>query len=1115
MEIQSRNFYFLKELDDSLERLGALAELYFVNDPNTSLIKLRQFGEMLAKIIAAKIGLEEVYRENQIELLNRLKHRGVLSDTALDIFHSIRMTGNKANHANYDEYSSALEHLRMAQKVAVMFYKGMTNQEKFDPGPFIPPSDPFTKNEDLEKELEELREIARKHLDEKELLRIRLEEEKLKTESIKEYQRQWKEADKELENNKKAFDKKIEEIQKAAEKESTQDKKKLEELLFKSSKLDLSEDETRRTIIDGKLQLRGWEADTKNIRYSKGVRPEKGRNLAIAEWPTESGPADYALFIGLKFVGVVEAKKWKTDVMKDLGQAERYSVGIKSEDKDYLVGSWDKFKVPLTFSTNGRGYLEQVKTKSGIWFRDVRLRTNHPRPLTEWPTPRELENLLDYDEEEVNFKLKNENIDILPLRRYQKQMISTVEEAILKGERRALVAMATGTGKTRTAICMAYRLIKAKKFNRILFLVDRTSLGDQAKDSFDELKLEGERTFSEIYNIEGLDKIDPEIETKVHFATVQSLVKRILYPSDIEKIPSVRQYDCIIVDECHRGYTLDKDLSEHEFTYRSEKDFISKYRRVIDHFDAVKIGLTATPAKHTNEIFGRPLKYYTYSEAVVDGFLVDHEPPTVIKTKLSDEGIKWEAGSEVNIYDPEKGSIDTLNLEDELTIEVENFNKKVITENFNRAVAKELIQHIEPFEKTKGKTLIFCARDDHADMVVKILKEELEKEYSAIPNDMIAKITATADKPKQLIKKFKNETFPNIIVTVDLLTTGIDAPEITNLVFLRRIKSRILFEQMLGRATRLCPEIGKESFRIFDAVGVYNSLQNVTNMKPVVTNPKVTFLELSNSMVAVEDEKAKDEIINQVLAKFHAKKKLLKGEELELFKSMTNMNPDEFASHLKKNKGRTLFDEDLAKFLDRLKAELTPIIIATHDDEITSVSIGLPDGKEVKDYLSDFKTYLIEHENDLPALKLVLTAPRDLKREDLKKLHASLMAAGFGEKYLAAAFKEKSGEEIAASIIGFIRNAMDKDILIPFEERLNEAIGKLKNKHEFNRGQQMWLDRISKQILAEKIVDHESLNKGIFRDQIGGFNGLNKVFGGNLDTILSELHWYIWQSKSK
>lgn len=1117
MQLQSRNFYFLKEHDESLEKLGALAELYFVNDPNTSLIKLRQFAEMLAKFIAAKIGLEDVYRENQVDLLNRLKHKGVLSDTALDIFHSIRKAGNKASHGTFNDHATILELLRMAQKVAVMFHKAMTKQDKFDPGPFVPPSDPFSENVDLKSEIQKLRDIANKHLGEKEKLRIQLEEERLKVDSINEFQNEWDKAGTELDNKQSEIDSKIKTIQKAASKESSAERKKLEELFFKSSNLDLNEDETRRMIIDGKLQLRGWEADTKNIRFSKGTLPEKGRNLAIAEWPTKNGPADYALFIGEKLVGVVEAKKWKTDVAKDLMQAERYSSGIKDEDKEYIINEWDSYRVPLAFSTNGRGYLEQVKTKSGIWFRDLRLKSNLARPLTEWPTPREIEDILKYDEEKANFDLKNENIDILPLRRYQKQMIDVVEEAILKGERKALVAMATGTGKTRTAICLAYRLIKTKKFNRILFLVDRTSLGDQAKDSFEELKIDGGRTFAEIYNIEGLDKIEPELETKVHFATVQSLVKRILYPSDLEDIPSIRQYDCIIVDECHRGYTLDKELSEHEFTYRSEQDFISKYRRVIDHFDAVKIGLTATPAKHTNDIFGKPLKFYTYSEAVVDGFLVDHEPPIVIKTKLSEEGIKWEKGDDVQVYDPEDGNIDVINMEDEVKIEVENFNKQVITENFNKVVVQELIKHLEPLERMKGKTLVYCARDDHADMVVNLLKTELEKEYGegSIPNDLIVKITATADRPKQLIKKFKNETYPNIVVTVDLLTTGIDVPEITNLVFLRRIRSRILFEQMLGRATRLCEDIDKDSFKIYDAVGVYNSLKNFTSMKPVVKNPKVSFEELAGALDDVEQDGAKNEIVEQILAKFQAKKKHLKGEDLETFKALTKMSPSEYVDHLKEKKGRVLFDEDLARFLDRLRAEITPVLISTHNDEVTEVSIGLPDGKEVKDYLSEFKSYIVQHEEDLPALKIVLTAPRDLKRDDLKKLQATLMAAGFGERTLDAVHKELSGEEMAASIIGHIRKAMDKDILIPFNERLHEALDKLKKKHDFKKGQLIWLERIAKQIEAEKVVDHDSLNSGIFRTEIGGFEGLNKIFEGNLDAVLGELHGYIWQRKSK
>src|SRR5262249_403724 len=278
----------------------------------------------------------------------------------------------------------------------------------------------------------------------------------------------------------------------------------------------------------------------------------------------------------------------------------------------------------------------------------------------------------------------------------------------------------------------------------------------------------------------------------------------------------------------------------------------SKYRRVLDYFDAVKIGLTATPALHTSQIFGPPIFSYSYREAVIDGFLVDHEPPIQISTALSEGGISWKVGEKVPVYDVRRNQIDLFTTPDEINLEVEDFNRKVITEPFNKVVCGYLPKELDP--NSRQKTLIFCVNDAHADLVVKLLKDALSDQYGNVDDDAVIKITGSADKPLQLIRRYKNERNPNIAVTVDLLTTGVDVPEICNLVFLRRVNSRILFDQMLGRATRLCDAIGKETFRIFDGVRIYEALQNLTEMKPVVVDPKITFTQLTREMAQVAGE---------------------------------------------------------------------------------------------------------------------------------------------------------------------------------------------------------------------------------------------------------------------
>jgi type I restriction enzyme R subunit len=176
---------------------------------------------------------------------------------------------------------------------------------------------------------------------------------------------------------------------------------------------------------------------------------------------------------------------------------------------------------------------------------------------------------------------------------------------------------------------------------RVAFIVDRNALGSQAAGEFATTRIISAKTFADIFGLKGLDTVTPDSETKVHICTIQGLVQRVLYTEDPADVPPVDQYDLMVVDECHRGYLLDREMSDAELSFRSQDDYISKYRRVLEHFDAIKIGLTATPALHTVSIFGDPIFKYSYREAVIDGYLIDHEPPVQITTALSKAGIKF------------------------------------------------------------------------------------------------------------------------------------------------------------------------------------------------------------------------------------------------------------------------------------------------------------------------------------------------------------------------------------------------------------------------------------------------------------------------------------------
>ncbi len=523
-EVKS-NFEFLQAEFPILSTFGGQAEKYCFSDPNSCLMKLGMIGESIVNLMFTYDRIPLPYDNTAVTRIDTLQREGLLSHDLVDILHALRKARNKAVHENYDSVTECKILLEMAHSLCEWFMQTYGDwsykHHDFIMPTLVPKKKPVTREEKTaeEKQANELSKQA-------------------------------------------------EEKAAAAKKVSKTERQKQASRM--ASQRPKSEAETR-YIIDEQLRQVGWEADTENLRYSKGTRPEKGHNRAIAEWPTDStvsksGRADYALFIGTKMVGIIEAKAIHKDIPSVIDyQGKDYPRNIRKEDSEYQIGKWGEYKVPFTFATNGRPYLKQLETKSGIWFLDLRDPSNSPKALHGWIGPMGLEEMLERDTQAGNAALNALPYDFLTdknglnLREYQLNAIKAAEQAIKDGKKTALLAMATGTGKTRTVLGMIYRFLKTNRFKRILFLVDRTSLGDQATDVFKEVKLEDLMTLDEIYNIKGLDDKTIDKETRIQVATVQSMVKRILY-NDGETMPSVTDYDLIIIDEAHRGYILNEKL---------------------------------------------------------------------------------------------------------------------------------------------------------------------------------------------------------------------------------------------------------------------------------------------------------------------------------------------------------------------------------------------------------------------------------------------------------------------------------------------------------------------------------------------------------------------------
>ncbi len=1097
------NFEYLKRYWPALAQIGAAAENYLYSDPNACIYKLGMFGERLILEIFVFEHIPEPTVDNtHSNRIRLLKREGLIPKKIDDILYAIRKTRNNAVHSGEDSVDDAKILLQMTYNLSTWFME-VYGDWGYIPADFVMPEKVV---------LPDYEAII-----------------------------------KEQEDTIAALSHKVEFISTQASNKSTTERVQKAETT--SENMELSEAETR-YLIDEQLRKYGWEADTNNIRYSKGTRPQKSKNFAIAEWPTDSkvsknGYADYALFVGLQLVGIVEAKKANIDIPSVIDyQRKDYAQLIKPEHNEYVIKQWGSYKVPFVFATNGRKYLKQIETKSGIWFLDLRNNSNAPKALQGWISPQGIMELLEKDISSANATLQNTPFDLLRdpdglnLREYQIRAIEAAEKAVIDGKQTVLLSMATGTGKTRTILGMIYRFIKSDRFKRVLFLVDRTALGEQAADVFREVKIEELMTLDSIYNIKGLDEKEIDKETKIHIATVQSLVKRILY-LESDTMPSVTDYDLIVVDEAHRGYILDKEMSETEMLYRNQDDYISKYRTVIEYFDAVKVALTATPALHTTEIFGKPVFNYSYREAVIDGYLVDHDAPHNIKTKLRVEGINYQKGEQLAIYDPVTGEVmNSADLEDDMKFEIDSFNREVITEPFNRTVLNEIAWDLNP--DGKGKTLIYAVDDNHADLIVKILKGIYSE--GGVDNDAVMKITGSVaggnkKKISEAIKRFKNESNPKVVVTVDLLTTGIDVPEIVNLVFMRRIKSRILFEQMLGRATRLCPAIGKTNFEIYDPVGVYESLQDVSNMKPVVTKPSTTFEDLLSGLSVAKTDDEKAYLIDTIVAKLQRKRSNVSEKALEQFIYLTGgQDIDSFAKSIRNNNVKRSPDfletvgvplvsstemsslvDDIIKnkeaflILDRDKVQhKRPVIIDNHPDEVIERTRGYGEGQKPEDYLESFKEFISTNLNTIAALKTVCTKPSELTRESLKGLKHELDRHNFTENQLNTAWKEMTSQDIVADIIAFIRQQALGSNLISHETRVKNAFAKLRLNHTFNKTQLDWLNRIEKAMLEETVLDKQIFEIGAFKNA-GGFTIIDRRFGGKLNEIIVELNKYLYE----
>ena len=869
-----------------------------------------------------------------------------------------------------------------------------------------------------------------------------------------------------------------------------------------------------RKIIDQMLIDAGWAI------VREGNRVPNTGNFAVEEIETDSGPMDYGLFIDGILVGDVEAKPEGTGVPGILQQDERYS-------KTYNKGKFDfdGFHIPFIYASNGHL----------ISYRDARSNKNLPREIAKFHTPSALIEFQTRDIAHSIEWLKNNPIDVPGIRPYQMEAIESVENAIMSNKLKLMLAMATGTGKTFTAAEMVYRLLKSGYAKRILILVDRRALAAQTVREFSAFEPEPTQKLDKLYEVYsqkfrrddlGESGFDPNVlpneyltdpkpnHTFVYICTIQRMQINLFgkkgmfswtgdadYEDDADKIDiPIHAFDVIIADECHRVYTSFEG---------------SKWREVLDYFSAIKIGLTATPAAHTTAYFRDIVYHYPVERGIREGYLVDWDLIR-IDSGIRMNGLFLKPGEEVQYIDPTTGEKKYDSLEDERDYKPGSLEKKATAPDSNKKIIKQYAEYARQFEKEHGrfpKTLVFATTDvphtSHADRLV----EWLSNEFSDKGAGFVKKITGTVDRPLQRIREFRNiPEEPGIVVTVDLLSTGIDIPTLEAILFIRPVKSRILFEQMMGRGTRLARDIHKTHFTVLDSVGVVEYFKNATNFPTPV--PKKSTKNNKEIIAELNNNKNRDYNIKILNRRFQriAKNISSKGRE-----TLGTIIPDgdigKFGSSLETNLEndftgtmKILLDQQFQYNLEHYPRAKDDFVVALQQEDVVTSDYYpiVVSGKEYKpdDYLTMFKEFVKNEPDTIQALSVLLKRPKDLNTDLLDELRQKL--AQRPEHFTVEHLRRAYGNELA-DIIGMVRSAELDVPLLTTRERVKKAMDSITTGKSFTDEEQKWLELIANHLEFNLLIEKKHFATIPFSD-LGGWNKADEVFKGQLETIIIQVN---------
>lgn len=903
-----------------------------------------------------------------------------------------------------------------------------------------------------------------------------------------------------------------------------------------------------RDNIDKQLITSGWIIQNKNqINLFAGV------GVVVREYQTDVGPADYILFVDQKPVGVIEAKKEEEG--HRLTSVEEQSAEYATSKLKYLNND----SLPFVYESTG----------AITHFTDCRDPKPRAREFFAFHRPESFREMLKKTKSLRDRLLELPNLPEAGLRECQIRAINKLEKSFKDNKPRALIQMATGSGKTFTAITFIYRLLKYAGAKRVLFLVDTKNLGEQAEQEFlSYLPNDDNRKFTELYNVQRLKSSYVATDSQVCISTIQRLYSILkeeeldegaeeINPGEVqwgkrepvpvvynEKVP-IEFFDFIVIDECHRSiYNL--------------------WKQVLEYFDGFLIGLTATPDKRTFGFFNQNIvSEYTHEEAVIDGVNVGHNV-YLIETNITKKGAVIWKGEYVDRREKLTRRKRWEQIDEDVMYSSRKLDDEVVNPNQIRAIIrtfKEKLPEIFPHRTEVPKTLIFAKTDSHADDIIQIVREEFNE-----GNAFCKKITYHSEEdPKSVLAQFRNDYYPRVAVTVDMIATGTDVKPLECLIFMRDVKSKNYFEQMKGRGTRTISlddlrkvtpsaQYTKDHFAIVDTIGVTKSLK--TDSRPLERKPTVPLKDLLAAVaVGARDEDLYTTLANRLTRldkqltdkekeRFqqksqgkslkHVAKALLDAYDSDFIEEAVRQkfdipeweNPEPYqiteVQEELKNAAATVFTGELNTYVENVRKAHEQIIDTINIDTVEFAGWDAQANDKAVELVENFRDYIDKNKDEITALQIFYSQPfrrRELNYAMIKELLEKLKL----DKPTLAPFRVWQAYEQLdnvncgnpknelVALISLIRRVIGIDgTLTPYDKTVDKnfqewAFRKQAGALKFSAEQMEWLRMIKDHIAMSFHLDRDDLDYAPFNAR-GGLGRMWQLFGDRTDEVIAELN---------